>query len=114
MKPLIGIPTRAITRDAILFYATPSTYTNALERAGGLADWQPAKADSKHPNISAFEDRLQDVRGPGRPRSSLAVFEATATSPWKQGARVGAGLISPPPWRANQMLQEFPRRWRRR
>lgn len=35
MKPLIGIPTRAITRDAILFYATPSTYTNALERAGG-------------------------------------------------------------------------------
>ena len=37
MKPLIGIPSRTITRDHIVFYATPSTYTRALEMAGAAS-----------------------------------------------------------------------------
>jgi putative glutamine amidotransferase len=35
MKPLIGMPTRALARDDILFYSAPATYTHALELAGG-------------------------------------------------------------------------------
>ncbi len=35
MKPLIGLPTRALARDQILFYSAPSTYSHALELAGG-------------------------------------------------------------------------------
>lgn len=34
MKPLIGMPTRALTRDDILYYSVPATYTHALELAG--------------------------------------------------------------------------------
>ncbi len=35
MKPLIGIPTRSQTYDEILFHALASTYTRALDLAGG-------------------------------------------------------------------------------